>query len=146
MLCWTARCGSTNVTRPARAILRSRHTSDSRLDPLGRTVDQPLAFCSCHGRSLTPSLRWGRARTSPIAPAVAAGKIINPKTARSQILGGEPDELTNDLGAKGLGEIGIVGTGAAIANAVFHATGVRVRSLPITIDKLVDSTALVAAE
>ena len=88
MLCWTARCGSTNVTRPARAILRSRHTSDSRLDPLGRTVDQPLAFCSCHGRSLTPSLRWGRARTSPIAPAVAAGKIINPKTARSQILGG----------------------------------------------------------
>ena len=58
----------------------------------------------------------------------------------------EPDELTNDLGVKGLGEIGIVGTGAAIANAVFHATGVRVHSLPITIDKLVESTALAAAE
>ena len=37
---------------------------------------------------------------------------------------------------KGLGEIGIVGTAAAIANAIYHATGVRVRDLPITIDKL----------
>jgi len=42
----------------------------------------------------------------------------------------------NALGAKGVGEIGIVGTAAAIANAVYHATGVRVRDLPITIDKL----------
>ena len=58
----------------------------------------------------------------------------------------EPDELASDIGVKGLGEIGIVGTGAAIANAVFHATGVRTRSLPITIDKLVDSPALIAAE
>ena len=57
----------------------------------------------------------------------------------------EPDDLTNDLGVKGLGEIGIVGTGAAIANAVFHATGARVRSLPITIDKLVEHTVSAAA-
>ena len=42
----------------------------------------------------------------------------------------------NPLGVKGLGEIGIVGTAAAIANAIFHATGKRVRDLPITIDKL----------
>ena len=135
----------------------------------------------------------GIVRVARIVNAVAAGKIINPKTARSQILGGvvmalgsaleeetftdhalgrfmnhnfaeyhipvnadikdidvifvdEPDDLTNDLGVKGLGEIGIVGTGAAIANAVFHATGVRVRSLPITVDKLLDSSALMAAE
>jgi xanthine dehydrogenase YagR molybdenum-binding subunit len=40
------------------------------------------------------------------------------------------------MGAKGAGEIGIVGTAAAIANAVHHATGVRVRDLPITPDKL----------
>ncbi len=38
--------------------------------------------------------------------------------------------------AKGIGEIGIVGTAAAIANAVYHATGIRVRDLPITLDKL----------
>jgi CO/xanthine dehydrogenase Mo-binding subunit len=44
------------------------------------------------------------------------------------------------MGTKGIGEIGIVGTAAAIANAVFHATGVRVRSLPITPDKLLGLT------
>jgi xanthine dehydrogenase YagR molybdenum-binding subunit len=43
------------------------------------------------------------------------------------------------MGAKGIGEIGIVGTAAAIANAVHHATGVRVRDLPITLDKLTSS-------
>ena len=53
--------------------------------------------------------------------------------------------LTNDLGVKGLGEIGIVGTGAAVANAVFHATGVRMRSLPITVDKIVGSAAFLTA-
>ncbi len=135
----------------------------------------------------------GIVRVARIVNAVAAGKIINPKTARSQILGGvvmalgsaleeetftdhalgrfmnhnlgeyhipvhadikdidvifvdEPDDLTNELGVKGLGEIGIVGTGAAIANAVFHATGVRMRSLPITVDKLLEGAALLAAE
>jgi xanthine dehydrogenase YagR molybdenum-binding subunit len=40
------------------------------------------------------------------------------------------------MGAKGIGEIGIVGTAAAIANAVYHATGIRVRDLPITLEKL----------
>jgi xanthine dehydrogenase YagR molybdenum-binding subunit len=48
----------------------------------------------------------------------------------------EQDEVVNPLGAKGLGEIGIVGVAAAIANAVYHATGVRVRELPITLDKV----------
>ena len=48
----------------------------------------------------------------------------------------EKDEEINPLGVKGVGEIGIVGTAAAIANAIYHATGKRVRDLPITIDKL----------
>jgi xanthine dehydrogenase YagR molybdenum-binding subunit len=48
----------------------------------------------------------------------------------------EPDPIINPLGIKGVGEIGIVGTAAAIANAIYHATGKRVRDLPITLDKL----------
>jgi len=125
----------------------------------------------------------GVVRVTRIVIAVAAGRILNPKTARSQILGGavmgigmalheetlmdsrfgrpmnhsfaeyhvpanadihdievifvdERDEEVSLLGVKGLGEIGIVGTAAAIANAIFHATGKRVRDLPITLDKL----------
>jgi xanthine dehydrogenase YagR molybdenum-binding subunit len=125
----------------------------------------------------------GTIRVTRVVDAVAGGRILNPKTARSQILGGvvwgmgmalheetftdhnlgrfmnhnyaeyhvsvnadvhdidvifveEHDEIVNPLGAKGLGEIGIVGTAAAIANAIFHATGKRVRDLPITLDKL----------
>ncbi len=48
----------------------------------------------------------------------------------------EQDDFVNPMRIKGLGEIGIVGVAAAIANAVYHATGVRVRDLPITLDKL----------
>jgi len=126
---------------------------------------------------------FGTVRVTRVVSAVAGGRIINPKTARSQILGGvvwgigmaleeesllderlgrfmnhnladyhvpvnadvqdldvifveERDDIVNPLGAKGLGEIGLVGTAAAIANAVFHATGRRVRDLPITPDRL----------
>lgn len=115
----------------------------------------------------------------------AAGRILNPRTARSQLLGGmtmglsmalheegllderfggwanhdlatyhvaanadvgdvtiewlpEDDGELGPLKAKGIGEIGIVGAAAAVANAVWHATGVRVRSLPIQPDKLLD--------
>ena len=49
----------------------------------------------------------------------------------------EKDDIVNPIGAKGLGEIGLVGVAAAIGNAVFNATGRRVRSLPITLDKLI---------
>jgi xanthine dehydrogenase YagR molybdenum-binding subunit len=48
----------------------------------------------------------------------------------------DPDPHVNPMGAKGIGEIGIVGTAAAVAGAVYHATGVRIRALPITPDKL----------
>ena len=53
----------------------------------------------------------------------------------------EHDDKVSPLGVKGLGEIGIVGTPAAIANAVFHATGKRIRDLPITIDKVLAAEA-----
>ncbi|MCC9740864.1 xanthine dehydrogenase family protein molybdopterin-binding subunit [Streptomyces sp. MNU89] len=51
---------------------------------------------------------------------------------------GHPDTLHNRLGARGVGEIGVVGTAAAVANAVHHATGKRIRDLPITLDRLLE--------
>jgi xanthine dehydrogenase YagR molybdenum-binding subunit len=47
-----------------------------------------------------------------------------------------PDPHVNPMGAKDIGEIGILGTAAAVSNAVHHATGIRVRDLPITLDKV----------
>jgi xanthine dehydrogenase YagR molybdenum-binding subunit len=126
----------------------------------------------------------GVVRVTRVVSAVAAGRILNTKTATSQIIGGvvwgigmalhektlvdhkygrimnaniaeyhvpvnadvhdikvifvdEPDDIVNPLGIKGVGEIGIVGVAAAIANAIYHATGKRVRDLPITLDKLI---------
>jgi len=76
------------------------------------------------------------------------GRIMNPNIAEYHvpvnadvhdvevIFVDEPDECVNPLGIKGLGEIGIVGVAAAIGNAVYHATGKRIRDLPITIDKI----------
>jgi xanthine dehydrogenase YagR molybdenum-binding subunit len=125
----------------------------------------------------------GIIRVTRVVSAVAAGRILNTKTAASQIMGGmiwgigmalheetqidhrfgrimnhnyaeyhvpvnadvhdikvifveEKDDIINPLGIKGVGEIGIVGVASAIANAVYHATGTRVRDLPITLDKL----------
>jgi xanthine dehydrogenase YagR molybdenum-binding subunit len=78
----------------------------------------------------------------------ALGRIMNPNIAEYHvpvnadvheikvIFVEEPDEIVNPLGIKGVGEIGIVGVAAAIANAVYHATGKRVRELPITLDKV----------
>jgi xanthine dehydrogenase YagR molybdenum-binding subunit len=47
----------------------------------------------------------------------------------------EHDPHVNAMGSKGVGEIGIVGTAAAVVNAAWHATGVRVRDLPVTLDR-----------
>jgi xanthine dehydrogenase YagR molybdenum-binding subunit len=54
-----------------------------------------------------------------------------------------PDLILNEYGARGVGEIGLAGVAPAIANAVYHATGVRVRELPVTIEKLMPSLARV---
>jgi xanthine dehydrogenase YagR molybdenum-binding subunit len=126
----------------------------------------------------------GEIRVSRVVTAHDVGRVLNAKTAKSQIIGGvvwgigqalleetnvDPrtgryvnadlaeyhlpvnadvgaidvsfvevrDAYVNPIGVKGAGEIGITGVGAAIANAVYHATGVRVRDLPITLDKVV---------
>jgi xanthine dehydrogenase YagR molybdenum-binding subunit len=57
------------------------------------------------------------------------------------ILVEEADPYVNALGIKGVGEIGITGTAGAIANAVWHATGVRVRRFPIAIEQLIGAGA-----
>ena len=54
------------------------------------------------------------------------------------ILLDHPDLAFNEYGARGIGEIGVTGVAAAVANAVHHATGKRIRELPITLDKLMD--------
>ncbi len=54
----------------------------------------------------------------------------------------EEDDKVNELGIKGIGELGTTGMNAAVANAVFHATGVRIRDLPVRIEKLLDAPAL----
>jgi xanthine dehydrogenase YagR molybdenum-binding subunit len=129
----------------------------------------------------------GTVVVSRVVCAVAAGRILNPKTAGNQIEGAvvwgiskaleeesmldnklgrfmnhnlseyhvavnkdindievifveEKDDLINPLGVKGVGEIGIIAVAPAIANAVYHATGVRVRDLPITMDKVLELT------
>jgi len=126
----------------------------------------------------------GMVKVERFLAVTGAGKILNPKTARSQIIGGntwgigmalteesvidarfgnfatrsladyhipsnldigtmetifirEEDTAGNKLGVKGIGEVGIVGVAAAVANAVFNATGKRIRELPITPDKLI---------
>ncbi len=125
----------------------------------------------------------GEVRVTRWVGAYGVGRLLNAKTANSQLVGGivygigmalmehtvidphrgrivnadlaeyhvpvnadvpaievlfvdEHDPYVNPLGVKGIGEIGITGTAAAIANAVYHATGKRIRDLPITLDKL----------
>jgi xanthine dehydrogenase YagR molybdenum-binding subunit len=125
----------------------------------------------------------GIVRVARMVGAYAAGRILNGKTARSQLIGGlvwaigmalheetvrdprtgrvvtrdladyhvpvnadvpdlhvilvdEVDPYVNEVGVKGVGEIGITGASAAIANAVFHATGRRIRDLPLRLDKV----------
>lgn len=130
----------------------------------------------------------GEIRIPRLLGVFAASRIINPRTARSQFIGGmtmgfamalleesvmdarfsdylnhdlaqyhvpvnddvrsleaywidEEDPDLNPMGSKGIGEIGIVGTAAAVANAVFHATGVRFRELPLRPDRVLAALA-----
>lgn len=62
---------------------------------------------------------------------------VNADVPEIQVMSvGIPDLQATALGGKGVGEIGVVGVAPAIGNAVFHATGTRIRSLPITLEKI----------
>ncbi|GGD98107.1 oxidoreductase [Polymorphobacter glacialis] len=127
----------------------------------------------------------GEIRVRRMLAVCAAGRILNPKSARSQVIGAmtmgagaalmeelavdkrfgffvnhdlagyevpvhadiphqevifldEVDPISSPMKAKGVGELGICGVGAAVANAIYNATGIRVRDYPITLDKLLD--------
>jgi xanthine dehydrogenase YagR molybdenum-binding subunit len=127
----------------------------------------------------------GEVRVRRMLAVCAAGRILNPKSARSQVIGAmtmgvgaalmeelavdkrrgffvnhdlagyevpvhadiphqevvfldEVDPMSSPMKAKGVAELGICGVGAAVANAVYNATGVRVRDYPLTLDKLID--------
>ena len=67
---------------------------------------------------------------------IVTGRKSGNQTSRPIWFVEEDDKIVNPLGVKGMGELGMVGIAAAIANAVFHATGKRVRDLPITPEKL----------
>jgi xanthine dehydrogenase YagR molybdenum-binding subunit len=133
----------------------------------------------------------GETRVRRMLAVCAAGRILNPKTARSQVIGGmtsgvgaalseelvvdkrfgffvnhdlasyevpvhadiprqevifldETDPISSPMKAKGVGELGICGVGGAVANAIYNATGIRVRDYPITLDKLIDRLPAVA--
>jgi xanthine dehydrogenase YagR molybdenum-binding subunit len=133
----------------------------------------------------------GETRIRRMLAVCAAGRILNPKAARNQVIGGmtmgagaalmedlavdkrfgffvnhdlagyevpvhadiphqevifldEADPMSSPMKAKGVGELGICGVGAAVANAVYNATGVRVREYPITLDKYLDRLPQVA--
>src|SRR4051794_21977747 len=127
----------------------------------------------------------GETRVRRMLAVCAAGRILNPKSARSQVIGAmtmgvgaalmealavdrrhgffvnhdlagyevpvhadiphqdvvfleETDPISSPMKAKGIAELGICGVGAAVANAIYNATGARVRDYPITLDKLID--------
>jgi xanthine dehydrogenase YagR molybdenum-binding subunit len=165
-----------------------RHGGVERIEQEKSTSFKTLASYACNAHSavfaeVKIDEQLGVIRVTRVVSAVAAGRILNTKTAHNQIMGSmiwgigmalheetlldhrfgrimnanygeyhvpvhadvhdikvifvdEPDDIINPLGIKGLGEIGLVGVAAAIANAVYHATGKRVRDLPITLDKL----------
>ena len=176
---------------PGRAASIADVMRHARLDRIERESTNSFKEDNSHARNTHSAIfaevkvdeELGIIRVTRMVSAVAAGRILNTKTARSQILGGvvwgigmalheetlidhafgrimnaniaeyhvpvnadihdiqvifveEPDELINPMGIKGVGEIGIVGVAAAIANAIYHATGKRVRDLPITLDKV----------
>lgn len=190
--------GSSGITAWGSAIvhaarkLRERYGDDPAegAEATGETGDNPAAeryamyAFGAQFAEIRVHAGTGEVRVPRLVGVFAAGRIINPKTARSQLRGGmimglsmalheqshldqhlgqvanhdfaeyhiathadvervdvswldEEDPHVNPMGSKGIGEIGIVGTAAAVANAAYNATGVRVRDLPITLDAFV---------
>jgi xanthine dehydrogenase YagR molybdenum-binding subunit len=113
---------------------------------VGRMINPRLARSQIMGGML---FGFSTALMEATVPDEKTGRIVNPNLADYHVAVhadtpefdidfiNEPDPHMPDLGARGIGEIGIVGAPAAVANAVFNATGKRVRDLPITPDKLI---------
>lgn len=159
-------------------------TADTTDDLEERAALARQAF-GAHFAEVHVDVDTGEVRVTRMLGVFSVGRVLNPRLARSQLLGGmvfgigmalmeegivdrrhggflnadlaeyhvpvdadvadieaiwveEHDDDLNPMGSKGIGEIGIVGSPAAIANAVFHACGVRVRDLPITLDTLIE--------
>jgi xanthine dehydrogenase YagR molybdenum-binding subunit len=180
-----------SVEDPLRSVSMSEVMRYGKMDRLDCEKSHKFEERDSHAQNVHSAVfaevkvdeQLGIIRVTRVVDAVAAGRILNLKTAHSQIMGAvvwgigmalheetlhdhrfgrimnaniaeyhvpvnadiydidvifvdEPDALINKLGVKGLGEIGIVGVAAAVANAVYHATGKRVRDLPITLDKV----------
>lgn len=154
-------------------------------DSPGNPMAEHSAFSyAVHFVKLMVHSRTGVVKIVRCVSAVDAGKIVNQKTAESQIVGAvvggismslheegiidhrygrwvnnnfadyhvavnadvpeievlfvnKPDPVLNPMGSKGMGEVGIVGFSAAVCNAIFHATGKRIREIPVTPDKLI---------
>ena len=175
-----------NIELVALFKLANQEKIDLTIASNGKTAEQ-LKFTSnsfsSHYVKLAVNPKDGTIKVLQVVTTGDSGKIISPKTARSQMLGGvvggigmaltekleidhttgriqnasfaeyhvphhkdvpateawfvnKPDMNMNDIGAKGIGEIALIGFAAAIANAVYNATGKRVRDLPITPEKL----------
>ena len=150
---------------------------------LSRTYEQ-MTF-GAHFAEVGVDVATGEVRVRRMLAVCSCGRILNPKSARSQIIGAmtmgvgaalmeehavdkrhgffvnhdlasyevpvhadiphqdvifldESDPVSSPMKAKGVGELGICGSGAAVANAIHNATGVRVRDYPITLDKFLD--------
>jgi len=180
------------TSEPARGESYGDILRRNRMESIEATVDSKPgeaekkfsmhAFCA-HFVEVRVDADLGMPRVSRVVTGCGAGRIMNEKTALSQLTGGvvggigmalleetlmdhrmgrivnaslgeyhvpvnadipslqaffveEHDEHVNPIGAKGIGEVSYVGIAAAVANAVFHATGRRIRQLPITLDKL----------